>query len=68
MTTAIKRKFICVEPSSSVAKLRFDIDMDGLHSCYIDQEQKYILYLTSVNQRYKFTMSKKNDENWTIIK
>jgi hypothetical protein len=68
MTATIKRKFVCVQPVSSMAKLRFNTEMDHLHSCYVDEENDGVMFLTSVNQRYKFTMSKKNDENWTIIK
>jgi len=68
MTTAIKRKFICVEPVSSMAKLRFDTEMDGLHSCYVDDEKDTSFYLTSVNGKYKFIVNKKKDDNWMIVK
>jgi hypothetical protein len=68
MTSTVKRKFICVEPVSSLAKFRFDTEMDNLHSCYVDEEMDGIIYLTSVNGKYKFTMSKKQDSNWQIIK
>ena len=66
--TAIKRKFVCVEPVSSIARIRFDIDMDGLHSCYVDEENGNTLLLTSINQKYKFSMNKKEDANWVIVK
>lgn len=66
--TAIKRKFVCVEPVSSIARIRFDVDMDGLHSCYIDEEKDNTLFLTSINQKYKFSMNKKEDSNWVIVK
>jgi len=68
MTTAIKRKFIYVEPISSMAKLRFDTEMDGLHSCYIDDEREGTIFLSSVNGKYKFSMKRKEDSNWVIIK
>lgn len=68
MATMIKRKFVCVEPVSSMAKLRFDTEMDSLHSCYVDDEKDGILFLSSVNGKYKFTLSKKQDSNWQIVK
>lgn len=68
MATAIKRKFVCVEPISSMAKLRFDTEMDHLHSCYIDDEKDGTLFLTSVNGKYKFSMKKKEDKNWIVVK
>ena len=68
MTVTTKRKFICVEPVSSMAKLRFDTEMDNLHSCYVDGEKDGIMFLTSVNGKYKFTMNKKQDSNWQIVK
>ena len=68
MTTTIKRKFVCVEPVSSMAKLRFDTEMDHLHSCYVDDEQNGTMFLTSVNGKYKFTVNKKQDSNWQIVK
>jgi hypothetical protein len=68
MATAIKRKFVCVEPISSMAKLRFDTEMDGLHSCYVDDEKDGTMFLTSVNGKYKFSMKKKEDTNWVVVK
>ncbi len=68
MTTMVKRKFICVEPTSNIAKLRFHTEMDNLHSCYVDDEQNGILFLSSVNGKYKFTVNKKEDSNWQIVK
>jgi hypothetical protein len=68
MTTASKRKFICVEPVSSLAKLRFDTEMSNLHSCYLDNEKDDTLFLSSVNGKYKFTVNKKQDLNWKIVK
>ena len=68
MTTTIKRKFVCVEPVSSVAKLRFDTEMDHLHSCYVDDEKDGLMFLASVNGKYKFTLDKKQDFNWQIVK
>ncbi len=68
MAVASKRKFVCVEPVSSLAKLRFDTEMDNLHSCYLDDEKDDVLFLSSVNGKYKFMMSKKQDSNWQIVK
>jgi hypothetical protein len=63
-----KRKFICIEPVSNIAKLRFATEMDGLHSCYLDDEKNGTMFLTSVNGKYKFTVNKKEDSNWQIVK
>lgn len=68
MTTASKRKFICVNPVSNLAKLRFDTEMDHLHSCYVDDEKDETMFLTSVNGKYKFTLNKTQDSNWQIVK
>lgn len=68
MTTAIKRKFLCIKPVSSIAKLRFDTEMDSLHSCYLDDEQNGVLFLSSVNGKYKFTVNKYKDQHWMLIK
>ena len=64
----MKRKIITVEPISSIANLRFDADMDKLHSCYVDNEENGNLFLSSINGKYKFSMSKKKDPNWIIVK
>lgn len=68
MTTATKRKFVCVEPLSNLARLRFTTEMDHLHSCYVDDEKDGVMFLTSVNGKYKFAMIKKEDSNWKIVK
>lgn len=68
MKTTAKRKFICIEPLSSIAKMRFNTEMNNIHSCYVDDEKNDILFLSSISGNYKFTMSKKNDSNWKIIK
>jgi len=39
-----------------------------MHSCYVDDEQNGILFLSSVNGKYKFTVNKKEDSNWQIVK
>jgi hypothetical protein len=64
----IKRKIVTIDPISKLAQERFEENMDGLHSCYVDDEVNETLYLTSVNKKYKFTMSKKNDSNWKLTK
>jgi hypothetical protein len=63
-----KRKIVSVEPITDVAKNRFDLYMNGLHSCYIDDENDYSMYLTSINKKYKFNMSKMGDLNWKVVK
>lgn len=68
MTATIKRKFVCVQPISGAATFRFNTEMDKLHSCYVDSEVNGTMFLTSVNGRYKFTVQKKEDSNWKIVK
>jgi hypothetical protein len=68
MKTATKRNFICVKPVSDIAKIRFETEMNNLHSCYVDSEKNETMFLTSVNGKYKFTMDVKEDSNWQIIK
>ena len=68
MTATIKRKFVCVQPISGPATFRFNTEMDKLHSCYVDDEVNDTMFLTSVNGRYKFTVQKKEDSNWKIVK
>jgi hypothetical protein len=63
-----KRKIVSVEPITDVAKNRFDLYMNGLHSCYVDDENDYSMYLTSINKKYKFNMSKMGDLNWRVVK
>lgn len=63
-----KRKIVTIDPISKIAQERFDECMDGLHSCYVDDEVNEVLYLTSVNKKYKFIMHKKEDINWKLIK
>lgn len=64
----VKRKIVTIDPLTKIAQERFEDYMDGLHSCYVDDEVNGILYLTSVNKKYKFTMNKKNDTNWKLVK
>lgn len=64
----MKRKFVCVQPISTMANIRFDLDMDKLHSCYVDEERDGNLFLSSINGKYKFSMLKKDDSNWMIVK
>jgi predicted regulator of Ras-like GTPase activity (Roadblock/LC7/MglB family) len=68
MTTVIKRKFVCVEPISNIAKMRFNMEMDSLHSCYVEGEDDIMMFLCSVNKKYQFIVNKKNDTNWKLIK
>jgi hypothetical protein len=68
MKTVTKRNFICVKPVSDIAKIRFETEMNNLHSCYVDSEKNETMFLTSVNGKYKFTMDVKEDSNWQIIK
>ena len=64
----IKRKIFCVDPRSNAAQLRFVTEMSKLHSCYVDNEINGILYLTSINGKYRFSMNKKEDKNWAVVK
>ena len=68
METKVKRKFVCVEPVSDRAKMRFHNEMDSLHSCYVDNEKDGMMFLASVNGKYKFAMNKSKDSNWKIVK
>ena len=63
-----KRKIVSVEPITDIAKNRFDLYMNGLHSCYVDDENDYSMYLTSINKKYKFNMNKIGDLNWRVVK
>lgn len=63
-----KRKIVCVEPMTDIAKDRFNLYMNGLHSCYVDDENDNSMYLTSINKKYKFNMSKTGDLNWKVVK
>jgi hypothetical protein len=63
-----KRKMVCVDPCSNTAQLRFVTEMSKLHSCYVDNEINDILYLTSINGKYRFSMHKKEDRNWAVVK
>jgi hypothetical protein len=64
----IKRKMVCVQPKTSIANIRFELDMDKLHSCYVDNDCNDMLSLTSINKKYKFMMHKIEDNHWNIIK
>lgn len=59
---------VCVQPKTSIANIRFELDMDKLHSCYVDEEYNGIFSLTSINKKYKFRMNMKNDDNWELVK
>jgi len=63
----MKTKFICVSPISPKAKLNFELEMLGLHSCRVKHEENDFYYLESLNKEYYFTVNKKDDSNWRII-
>ena len=67
MKTAIKTEFICVKPRSAVARDRFDICMDKLHSCRVIKRKHGKVILESISKRYTFEMFEGNDDHWEII-
>ena len=68
MTKKEKRKIVNVEPVSAIAKNRFTNMMDGLHGCYVEQENDVQMSLASINKRYFFYIDKVNDSNWRLVK
>lgn len=64
----IKRKMVNVSPISTKAKNRFYVEMDGLHGCYVVEEDTENFFLSSINKRYNFSVSKSNDLHWKLIK
>ena len=68
MTTKIKRKIVSIEPTSLVAKQRFDEHMDNLHSCYVEDENNEKFFLCSINKKYRFILNKQDDDNWRLVK
>jgi hypothetical protein len=64
----MKTKFVCVSPISSKAKIDFEFDMMGLHSCRVKHEENDVYYLESLNKEYYFSVNKEKDSNWRIIR
>lgn len=64
----IKRKMVNVSPISEKAKDRFYNEMDNLHGCYVVEEDTENFFLSSINKRYNFCVSKSNDLHWKLIK
>ena len=67
MKTAIKTEFICVKPSSELAKDRFDNCMDRLHSCRVVKREFGKVVLESISNRYTFEMFEGSDDHWEVI-
>ena len=62
------KKLINVQPKSSKARNRFINQMDSLHAMEVEQETDTQFFVVSINRRYCFWLSKKNDPHWEIIK
>ena len=61
-------QFVYVKPKNSEAKLMFDLDMRGLHSCKIIQRDDTNMLVKSIAGDYYFKIDTDNDKNWTLIK
>jgi len=64
----MKTKILYVQPKSEIAKLDFDVLMNRLHSCKVQQEDDTKMHLSSISGHYNFWMNKNEDPNWTLIK
>jgi hypothetical protein len=63
-----KKTRVLIEPISDLAKDRFETLMCMLHTCKIDHETNEQLFLSSVNENYRFVVQKQNDSHWKIVK
>lgn len=64
----MKTEFVCVKPKSRKAKNRFANEMNGLHSCRIEQRKDGKVFLASITEKYFFWISENGDENWEVVK
>jgi len=64
----LKTEFICVEPKSPNAKIRFETMMDSLHSCKVEQRKDGKVFLSSITGRYFFCIPESGDDHWKIVK
>ena len=67
MKTAVKTEFLCVKPRSVLAKDRFEICMDKLHSCRVIKRTHGKVVLESISNRYTFEMFEGSDDHWEVI-
>ncbi len=65
---AVKTKFICVSPISNEAKFRFRNEMNGFHSCKVQDEKDDLVLLESLNHQYIFWVPKQGNDHWKIEK
>lgn len=61
-------QFVYVKPKNSEAKLMFDLDMRGLHSCKILQKNGSDMLVKSIAGDYYFQIDTDNDKNWELLK
>ena len=52
----MKQEFICVQPRSKEAAVRFDEKMNRLHSCRVDKREYGKVYLSSISGKYLGTI------------
>lgn len=61
-------QFVYVKPKNTEAKLMFDLDMRGLHSCKILQRNGTDMLVKSIAGDYYFQIDTDNDKNWELLK
>ena len=61
-------QFVYVKPKNSAAKLMFDLDMRGLHSCKILERNDTNMLVKSIAGDYYFNIDTDNDQNWALLK
>jgi hypothetical protein len=66
--STMKTEFVCVKPKSNKAKNRFANQMNGLHSCRVEQKKDGKLFLASITGQYFFWIPESGDEHWEIVK
>jgi len=64
----MKTEFICVQPKTTEAKIHFEVMMDKLHSCRVQERKNDHVLLKSISGRYYFWMNEEKDKDWEIIK
>jgi hypothetical protein len=67
-TITMKTEFVCVKPKSNKAKNRFANQMNGFHSCRVEQKKDGKMFLASITGQYFFWIPNGGDEHWEIIK
>lgn len=68
----MKSKKVSVTPLSSIAKKRFDNNMQLFHTCIVEQEKNINgiphFFLASLNKKYYFWTPTTGNEHWKIEK